>query len=133
VNSSGGKDWSFETEGKVHGSPAIADLESDGVAEVVFGSDDYVYCLGLNYASSAPSQWYTFRGGNFHTGWTDSDGDFVDDLTETTYYDSDPYTWEGEHNPKVRPTNIFPSISFVLLMSCLFVFYGFTLLKKKKN
>ena len=132
LDTSGGKLWSYKTIDKIYGSAAIADLEGDGLVEIVFGSyTQILYCLGLNYTSSSANQWNTFRGGNFHTGWMDSDGDHVDDLTEVTYYESDPYTWEGEHLPKVRPTNLFPNISLVLLLSSLFIIVCVTSFKKK--
>ena len=42
--------WTFETSGHIWGQPAIADLEQDGLAEVIFGCyDNYLYVLENTY------------------------------------------------------------------------------------
>ena len=38
--------WTYQTSGSVFSSPAVADLNNDGLLEIVVGSfDNYVYCL----------------------------------------------------------------------------------------
>ncbi len=68
-------------------SPAVADLDDDGILEVLIGSaDNKLYCLGLSGVSSSGSApWYCFRGSVFHTGQMDNDSDYMDDQTEEFY------------------------------------------------
>jgi hypothetical protein len=58
--------------------------------EIIYVTQDIVYCLELTgVLSSGFQQWRTFRGSNFQTGRMDSDGDYLDDQTES-FYDTDP-------------------------------------------
>ncbi|MHA1444820.1 MAG: FG-GAP-like repeat-containing protein, partial [Candidatus Hodarchaeales archaeon] len=67
--------------------PIIADINADGLNEILVGTADYyMVCLGLTgVTSSGPQQWSCFLGSAFHTGQMDSDGDYMDDLTEKRY------------------------------------------------
>ena len=108
LNSDGSKLWSFTTLGDISSSPAIVDLDNNGIFEIVFGSNEgNLYCLELSGTpNSGKGQWYSFRGSRFHTGWMDSDSDYVDDLTECCYYQTDPFTPNMHHTP---PMNNDPS------------------------
>ncbi|MBD3192984.1 MAG: PQQ-binding-like beta-propeller repeat protein [Candidatus Heimdallarchaeota archaeon] len=78
----------FTTQGPILSTPLIKDLDADGIVEIIFGSWDYkVYCLelpGLSSTGNAP--YYCFRATVFRTGAPDTDGDFIDYITEVFYY-----------------------------------------------
>ena len=59
----------------------------DGVLEILVGSNDHnSYCLSLTqHLQGNATPWPSFMGSSFHTGWMDSDGDLLDDLTEHFY------------------------------------------------
>lgn len=103
-------EWSYHTSGEIYSSAAIVDLNNDNIKEILFGSkDNKFYCLSVTgVINSGVDQWYAFRGGRFHTGWIDSDSDYIDDLTECCYYKTDPYTPNPNFFP---PTNGSPSFT----------------------
>ncbi len=68
----------------VLGAPLISDIDSDGVVEILVGSRSTLYCLNLEgVASSGCITWGCYHGTLRHTGWADTNGDSVDDLTES--------------------------------------------------
>ncbi len=83
----GTEEWTFPAESHIRGAPCIADLNMDGILEILVGSyDNNLYCLSLTDSPHGSlSPWRTFSGSMFHTGWMDSDGDYLDDLTESFY------------------------------------------------
>ena len=136
----GNTKWSFTTGDEILSSPSIADIDNDGTVEIVFGSNDgKIYCLSLTGVSqSSAGQWYSFRGSRFHTGWMDSDSDYVDDLTEKYYYETDPYTFNPNFIPPPttnEPTFLFPSVSTILVSLSLSIlaFIHFIQRKWKKK
>ncbi|MHA1556309.1 MAG: FG-GAP-like repeat-containing protein [Candidatus Heimdallarchaeota archaeon] len=105
-----------------------ADLNGDNLTEIIYTKSYWdgdamesihkIHCLSLSGVTrSGPEQWYCFRGSPFCTGQIDSDGDYLDDLTEQYYscdendpdMDSDNLT-DGEEiflgtNPKNNDTD----------------------------
>ena len=70
-----------------------------GLADV----DGNEECLTLNFieiAESGISPWYSFKGNLFHTGWMDTDGDWLDDFTEEYYLGTDPNNWDTDGDLK---------------------------------
>ncbi len=70
--------------------PCIIDLNGDGIHEIVFAHFKTVYCLkvtGISKSGVAP--WYCKGGTVFRTGTLDSDGDYIDDLSEETWLQTD--------------------------------------------
>ena len=48
INQTGDLEWSYDTEHNFRSSPAIADIDQDGLPEVIVGSmDSYLNCLNL--------------------------------------------------------------------------------------
>jgi hypothetical protein len=69
---------------------SIADLDQDGKFEVIMGTGYELTSYTLEtVVSSGKAAWNTFQCSIFHTGSIDTDGDFLDDVTEN-YYSSDP-------------------------------------------
>jgi hypothetical protein len=67
-------------------SPAISDLDQDGILEIVIGGYEGLFCFGFTgITSSGETQWSTHRGSNYRTGQMDADSDYMDDLTEEFY------------------------------------------------
>ncbi|MHA1668129.1 MAG: FG-GAP-like repeat-containing protein [Candidatus Heimdallarchaeaceae archaeon] len=82
----------FKTTGSSYATSCIADLDGDGTLEILVGTDDivgehgFLYCLTLSQSINGISApWPCFMGSVYHTGWMDSDGDYLDDLTESFY------------------------------------------------
>ncbi|MFW9923568.1 MAG: FG-GAP-like repeat-containing protein, partial [Candidatus Thorarchaeota archaeon] len=77
--------WIFDT------TPLIADLDGDGIVEIIVearrGPVEFsLQCFSLNnVVKSGRTVWSTIQGSAFHTGQMDSDGDFIDDFTENFY------------------------------------------------
>ncbi|NHJ05802.1 MAG: hypothetical protein EAX90_13330, partial [Candidatus Heimdallarchaeota archaeon] len=75
----------------VFSTAAVADLNNDGLLEIVFGTDytgaGKIWCISFSgFSSSGIAPYPTYRGSNFRTGSMDSDFDFIDDLTERYYF-----------------------------------------------
>ena len=84
--------------------------------------------------NSGCGQWYAFRGGRFHTGWMDSDCDFVDDLTECCYYGSDPFTYNPNFIPPIESQNFqLKSISLIYVPIILMLRLLVTKISKMKK
>ncbi len=124
--------WSYKTDNMIFSSPLIADINNDDLSEIIICStDNFVYSLSLTGVSqSGDNPWYCFRGSILHTGWMDSDNDFIDDLTESYLSDPDyPLT-----------NNIFPSfdlsnknsIIVVTLVSITLIYILRTKRKRKR-
>lgn len=81
---SGAIEWTFQTTGHIWGQPTIADLEQDGLAEILFGCyDDYLYVLENAYeppvADAGPDQ-VIYEGDVVYfngSGIYDPDGDIT--------------------------------------------------------
>ncbi|MBD3191848.1 MAG: hypothetical protein GF308_14470 [Candidatus Heimdallarchaeota archaeon] len=102
LNNEGGVICQYLTEGEIWASVFIADLNHDHKLEIIVVSniiykpyrDIYprivkgkVYCFtlaGVSHSGIVP--YHGFRGSLFQTGWMDSDGDFLDDLTENYFF-----------------------------------------------
>jgi len=66
--------------------PCVMDLDADGILEIVFAHLRTVYCLGITQVDkSGIAPWYCRGGSIFRTGTLDSDGDYIDDLSEETW------------------------------------------------
>ncbi len=56
--------WKFATEDEISGSPAVADINGDGIVDVVFGSrDGYLYVVTAGRAPARALESREFRGG----------------------------------------------------------------------
>jgi len=98
----GAEQWSFPLEGtnaEPH-YPVISDIDNDNFADIIYshyiptGQLSSVRCISFSgIVRSSKQQWCTDRGSVFHTGFLDSDGDYLDDLTEeylqTNKFDED--------------------------------------------
>ncbi|MBD3189907.1 MAG: PQQ-binding-like beta-propeller repeat protein [Candidatus Heimdallarchaeota archaeon] len=91
------KVWSIKTGYIVFSSPCVADLNNDGILEILISSFDCIlYCLGLTgVTSSGTAPWYCYQGSLFHTGQMDSDGDWLDDVTEN-FYSTQSSVWDSD-------------------------------------
>ncbi|NHJ48160.1 MAG: PQQ-binding-like beta-propeller repeat protein [Asgard group archaeon] len=104
-----------------YSSPLIVDLNKDGRFEIIIGSTNRkVTCLEFaGVLSSGIAPWNCFKGTIYRTSNLDSDGDFLDDITEVVYNtsimdadsDSDQYTDGEEIFSQTDPLNSldFPS------------------------
>ncbi|MEA2069811.1 MAG: hypothetical protein U9O98_00820 [Asgard group archaeon] len=75
-------------------------------------------------------QWYCFRGSVYHTGWMDSNNNYIDDLTEETYI---PKT---EINPGLNTEDItfsFPFANPLICIVSLIIFSNITFFWKKEK
>ena len=78
--------WQYKMGASTDSRSFVADLNLDGRFEIVIGSEDWqVYCFSVNAPIGQASPWPCFMGSIFHTGWPDSDGDYIDDLSELYY------------------------------------------------
>jgi len=91
ISHTGILEWTYTTLDQVWSSPVIADLDNDGLLDVLVGSNDYaLHCITITDVSSSGSQsWWCFGGSPSRNGRIDSDGDYLDDLTEL-HYSTDP-------------------------------------------
>jgi hypothetical protein len=114
--------WPTTTNGNVSGSPAIADIDADGLPEVVVGSFDRKF-YAWRYNGALVSGWpvtpHTWTGGNYHQysgiianldGGTNQDGRlevFTHSEWEVLVMDANgsQLTWDGTAgNPQNKPT-----------------------------
>lgn len=101
--------WEYQTANYICSTLVLADIDFDGVLDITFGStDNSVYCLSLSdVSSSGNNPWYCFRGSVLHTGWMDSDNDFIDDLTESYLYSPNyPYLNTGNTTFEITISSI---------------------------
>lgn len=76
--------WSFDTGNPMYSNGVIADINNDNKHEIICRSYNKTICFTLpDVLSSGSSPWACFRGSTLHTGWMDSDSDFIDDLTDS--------------------------------------------------
>ncbi|MHA1306922.1 MAG: hypothetical protein ACTSQN_06480 [Candidatus Heimdallarchaeota archaeon] len=79
--------WNYTSNGGVENSPLIVDIDNDQLMEILFTSyDGKLYCLevtGVSTCGIAP--WYRHRGNQFNTAQYDTDGDYLDELSESFY------------------------------------------------
>ncbi len=86
INHLGTVEWQSSVEGECRAAPCVADLENDGSLEIIFGADSFLYCFTSSTTQSFGAlPWYRHRGSIFSTGNIDSDGDYLDDVTEMFY------------------------------------------------
>jgi len=93
--------WSENLGGSPWEDPCIADLDGDGVFEIIVSGYSNLQCISLiGVTTSGVAPWPCYLGSTHHTGWIDTDSDFLDDFSEETYYltyldqaDSDLDTW----------------------------------------
>ena len=104
LSSSGSTLWRYNTQTSLFGSPIAVDINHDNKLEILVGSsqdiedDFWLYCFSLTgIRRSGPEQWSSFKGGIFRTGQPDSDSDFLDDVTETTYSNAAYSEFENQH------------------------------------
>lgn len=77
--------------------PCIIDLDNDGILEIIFAHLKTVYCLKVNGISeSGLAPWYCKGGTVFRTGTLDSDGDYIDDLSEETWLQTDSHIRDSD-------------------------------------
>jgi len=91
------KKWSFQTGGLVFSSPALGDIDNDGIIEVVVGShDNWVYALdGTNGAVVWKYKTGSWVGSSPALGDIDSDGQ-VEVVVGS--YDKKVYALDGDDN-----------------------------------
>ncbi|MHA1759607.1 MAG: hypothetical protein ACTSXA_03185 [Candidatus Heimdallarchaeota archaeon] len=124
-----------DTNGEIRFASAIVDIDDDSKVEIIFGSlNEGIYCLSLtDVVQSGEGQWYSFRGSRFNTGWKDSDSDYIDDLTEVTYYDTDPHTPNLNFIPPTNnPSLLFSNIG-VLVIIPVFAFTSILEIVRRKR
>ena len=82
----GDEKWQYIVDGLIFSSPCVADLNDDGVFEILIGAGSSIYCFSFSdITSSGASPWYCDRGTIFSTGNIDFDSDYLDDVTEKFY------------------------------------------------
>ncbi|TET31082.1 MAG: hypothetical protein E3J70_03015 [Candidatus Heimdallarchaeota archaeon] len=85
----------------VFSTAAVVDLDGDGILEIILGghytSAGKIWCISFSgFSSSGNAPYPTYRGSNFRTGAMDSDFDFIDDLTERTYFGTLEYNRDSD-------------------------------------
>ncbi len=123
LNSAGAEQFSQDLGGEIR-FMSSGFVNGDDVADLIISrkyvkeSTNYyeINCLTFTGISqSGPQQWYCCRGSSFHTGQIDSDGDFIDDMTEEffngnpnlqdTDFDDLPDGWEVFHGTNLTNTD----------------------------
>ncbi len=99
LNSSGGEEWSYSSSTDFDSSPAIADLNGDNITEILMGSDDdSLYCFNVSgVISSGEQRWWRYGGSPSNAGTPDSDGDYLDDVTES-FYECSPTNFDSDND-----------------------------------
>ncbi len=91
--------------GEVPTNPCIIDLDADGIVEIIVASNDYwpldrgyVSCFEFpDIAQSGKSTHHCEGNSVFRTGFPDTDGDMLDDLTEE-FYDVDKWNKDSDYD-----------------------------------
>ncbi|MBD3190736.1 MAG: hypothetical protein GF308_08830 [Candidatus Heimdallarchaeota archaeon] len=102
LNNKGELLWSFYTPYGLgrFSDFAIADLENDGRLEIVCAQFKpcNLLCFELpsEITASGVASCPCYRGSLFRNGWGDSDGDFIDDFTETQAFSTDPQNADSD-------------------------------------
>jgi len=99
--------YCFASDGKILGSfyadttifstTLVLDIDDDGIVELIFGNlGGDLFCLDLpDLGPTGETPYYTFGGTIFRTGYPDTDGDFIDELTED-FYGIDPFDTDSD-------------------------------------
>jgi len=147
--------------GHIIPSPALGDIDSDNVTEVIVDifNEGLAICLDFNgISSSGITQWNSLRGTMFHTGQMDRDGDFLDDVNEQFYgtlkadWDTDndlfsdgrevflgtdptdPNDYPGAQTPTATPTETSPLFgSLVSMLSLISLLFTISVLVQRKK
>jgi hypothetical protein len=72
------------------GYPCIMDLDNNERLEIVFTHLSTIYCYEVTNRISGEAPWYTLGGTVFRTGAPDSDNDYLDDVTEQNWWQTNP-------------------------------------------
>ncbi|MHA1303153.1 MAG: hypothetical protein ACTSQE_06485 [Candidatus Heimdallarchaeaceae archaeon] len=67
-------------------TPALADINANGITELLVMAYDSLYCYTVNTEKSGLNLYYKEQGSVFNTGHWDSDGDFLDKFAEDFYH-----------------------------------------------
>lgn len=72
------------------GYPCIMDLDNNERLEIVFTHVKTIYCYEVTSNASGEAPWYCLGGTVFRTGAPDSDSDYLDDVTEQSWWQTNP-------------------------------------------
>ncbi|MHA1592754.1 MAG: hypothetical protein ACTSUP_09815 [Candidatus Heimdallarchaeaceae archaeon] len=72
------------------GYPCIMDLDNNERLEIVFTHVKTIYCYEVTSSASGDAPWYCLGGTVFRTGAPDSDNDYLDDVTELNWWQTNP-------------------------------------------
>ncbi len=72
------------------GYPCIMDLDNNKQLEIVFTHLSTIYCFEVTNSISGEAPWYCLGGTVFRTGAPDSDSDYLDDVTEQNWWQTNP-------------------------------------------
>ncbi|MHA1212252.1 MAG: hypothetical protein ACTSSH_07310 [Candidatus Heimdallarchaeota archaeon] len=72
------------------GYPCIMDLDNNERLEIIFTHQSTIYCYEVTGSASGDAPWYCLRGTIFRTGAPDSDNDYLDDVTEQNWWQTNP-------------------------------------------
>lgn len=72
------------------GYPCLMDLDNNERLEIVFTHVKTIYCYEVTSSASGEAPWYCLGGTVFRTGTPDSDNDYLDDVTEQNWWQTNP-------------------------------------------
>ncbi|MBN1329305.1 MAG: PQQ-like beta-propeller repeat protein [Candidatus Heimdallarchaeota archaeon] len=87
---------SFPSTGYFQGTPCVVDLDGNNRLEIIITTSNALYCYEMNLTTIIKSPWYCFGGTVFQTRTLDRDTDYLDDLTEQYWWDTDPQIYDTD-------------------------------------
>ncbi|MHA1853531.1 MAG: FG-GAP-like repeat-containing protein [Candidatus Heimdallarchaeaceae archaeon] len=89
LNSEGELLSEFATQNQIFGIPCIIDINNDGKMEIIGTTKERVVCYGIQGINvSGEAGWWCKYNTPLGSPTTDTDGDYLDDLSEMDYYNT---------------------------------------------
>jgi len=82
----------------IKGTPCVMDLDIDGHLELLIATSSALYCYEMNSVSNRKSPWYCYGGTVFRTRTLDRDLDYLDDLTEQYWWNTNPQKYDTDND-----------------------------------
>lgn len=104
----GAINWSVDLGDSPWEDPCISDLNGDGVYEIVVSAFSELLCISLTgVTNSGSAPWPCYLGSTHHTGWIDGDSDYLDDFSESMYYQTFPNLADSDLDSWVDGVEVF--------------------------